>query len=88
MARKKTFTKEHLETLSAGEINRKIIYENYSLLRTLGAEDLRKEMVPVGKACKAAVGYFITSTGPKNNYEKHAKNARKINRFDICRCTL
>ena len=77
MAKKKTFTKKELETLSAGEINRKIIYENYSLLRTLGAEDLRKEMVPVGKVCKAAVGYFIGSTGPKNNYEKHCKNARK-----------
>lgn len=74
---KKTFTKKQLETLSAGEINRKIIYENYSLLKTLGAEDLRKEMVPVGKVCKTAVGYFITSTGPKNNYEKHCKNARK-----------
>ncbi|MBR3269904.1 hypothetical protein IKG07_01510 [Candidatus Saccharibacteria bacterium] len=74
---KKTFTKKELETLSAGEINRKIIYEGYSLLRTLGAENLRKEMVPVGKVCKTAVGYFITSTGPKNNYEKHCKNARK-----------
>lgn len=74
---KKTFTKKQLETLSAGEINHKIIYENYSLLRTLGAENLRKEMVPVGKVCKTAVGYFITSTGPKNNYEKHCKNARK-----------
>ncbi|MBQ6461221.1 hypothetical protein IJJ36_02190, partial [Candidatus Saccharibacteria bacterium] len=62
---KKTFTKKELETLSAGEINRKIIYENYSLLKTLGAEDLRKEMVPVGKVCKTAVGYFINSTGPK-----------------------
>ncbi|MDO4753022.1 MAG: hypothetical protein Q4A36_02230 [Candidatus Saccharibacteria bacterium] len=77
MARKKIFTKEQLETLSANEINQKIIYENYSLLRTLGAEDLRKEMVPVGKACKTVVEYFVLSTGPKNNYEKHSKNARK-----------
>lgn len=77
MARKKTFTKEQLETLSAGEINRKIIYENYSLLNSLGAEKLRKEMVPVGKVCKAAVDYFVKTTGPKNNYEKHSKNARK-----------
>ena len=74
---KKTFSKEELETLSAGEINRKIIYENYSLLRTLGAENLRKEMVPVGKVCKAAVDYFVKTTGPKNNYEKHSRNARK-----------
>lgn len=74
---KKTFSKEELETLTAGEINRKIIYENYSLLKTLGAEDLRKEMVPVGKVCKVAVDYFVKTTGPKNNYEKHSKNARK-----------
>lgn len=77
MAKKKTFTKKELETLSAGEINRKIIYENYSLLRTLGAENLRKEMVPVGKACRTVVEYFVASTGPKKDYEKHSKNARK-----------
>lgn len=74
---KKTFSKEELKTLSAGEINRKIIYENYSLLRTLGAENLRKEMVPVGKVCNTAINYFVNMTGPKNNPEKHAKNARK-----------
>ena len=77
MAKKKTFTKHELESLSADEINRKIIYDNYSLLRTLGAENLRKEMVPVGKACKTIVEYFIASTGPKNDYEKHCRNARK-----------
>lgn len=77
MAKKKTFTKHELESLSADEINRKIIYDNYSLLRTLGAENLRKEMVPVGKACKVIVEYFIASTGPKNDYEKHCRNARK-----------
>ena len=43
----------------------------------MGAEQLRKEMVPVGKACKATVGYFISSTGPKNDPVRHAKNARK-----------
>lgn len=74
---KKIFTKEELETLSAGEINRKIIYENYSLLKTLGAENLRKEMVPVGKVCKAAVDYFVKTTGPKGDPKKHSKNARK-----------
>ena len=77
MASKKVFTQKQLDELSAGEINQKIIYENYSLLWTLGAEKLRKEMVPVGKVCRMAVDYFIRSTGPKNDYEKHAKNARK-----------
>ena len=77
MSKKKTFSKKELETLSAEEINHKIIYENYSLLRSLGAEDLRKEMVPVGKVCKMAVEYFVKTTGPKDNYEKHSKNARK-----------
>ena len=74
---KKVFTKKELEELSAGEINHKIIYENYSLLKTLGGEKLRKEMVPVGKACKAAIGYFIATTGPKNDTKSHAKKARK-----------
>lgn len=74
---KKIFTKDELETLSAGEINRKIIYENYSLLKTLGAENLRKEMVPVGKVCKMAVDFFVKSTGPKNDPLKHSRNARK-----------
>ena len=77
MAKKKIFSKKELETLSAEEINRKIIYDNYSLLRTLGAENLRNEMVPVGKVCKMAVDYFVKTTGPKSNYEKHSKNARK-----------
>ena len=77
MSNKKVFTLKELEELSAGEINQKIIYENYSLLNTLGAEKLRKEMVPVGKACKAAIGYFIRTTGPKNDPKRHAKNARK-----------
>ena len=74
---KKIFTKQELEDLSPGEINQKIIYENYSLLKSLGGEKLRKEMVPVGKACNTAINLFITTTGPKNNPEKHAKNARK-----------
>ncbi|MDO4612285.1 MAG: hypothetical protein Q4B29_02390 [Candidatus Saccharibacteria bacterium] len=76
MSNKKIFSKKELAELSASEINHKIIYENYSLLRTLGGEKLRKEMVPVGAACKAAVNYFINTTGPKNEPEKHAKAAR------------
>lgn len=77
MAKKKTFTLRELDELSAGEINDKIKYENYSLLATLGAENLRKEMVPVGKVCNGVINYFLNSTGPKNNYAEHAKNARK-----------
>ena len=73
---KKVFTLNELQTLTGEEINQKIIYENYSLLKTLGAENLRKEMVPVGKICKTAIDYFISTTGPKDNYEEHAKNAR------------
>ena len=74
---KKTFTNHELETLSAEEIIDKIQHENYSLLTTLGAENLRKEMVPVGKACNAAINYFFKTTGPKNDPEKHSKAARK-----------
>lgn len=77
MSTKKVFTKKQLDTLTAEEINDKIKYENYSLLKTFGAEKLRKEMVPVGKICNTAINYFLESTGPKNDYEKHIKNARK-----------
>ena len=75
--KKKSFAKAELRNLSAEEIIKKIKYENYSLLTTLGAENLRKEMVPVGKACNAAVNYFFLATGPKNNTEKHNQAAQK-----------
>lgn len=77
MSAKKTFTITQLEKLSAEEVIEKIKYENYSLLKTLGAEKLRKEMVPVGKACNGVVNYFFTSTGPKLNTDKHNIAARK-----------
>ena len=77
MAKKKTFTLKQLESLSAEEIIDKIQHENYSLLTTLGAENLRKEMVPVGKACNAAINYFFVTTRPKNDPEKHNQAARK-----------
>ena len=77
MAEKKIFSVEELETLSAEEINHKLIYENYSLLKSLGAEKMRKEMVPVGKVCRLAVDYFLRTTGPKSDPVKHSKAARK-----------
>ncbi len=63
--------------MSAEEVIEKIKYENYSLLTTLGAEDLRKEMVPVGKACNTAINYFFGTTGPKYDVEKHNQAARR-----------
>ena len=77
MVKKKAFTIKELEALSAEEIIDKIQHQNYSLLSSLGAENLRKEMVPVGKACNTAINYFFSTTGPKNNPEKHNKAARK-----------
>ena len=74
---KKTFTKNELVELSAEEIIDKIQHENYSLLTSLGAENLRKEMVPVGKACNAAINYVFGTTGPKHDMTKHNKAARK-----------
>ena len=73
---KKTFSKEQLESLSAEEIIDKLQHENYSLLKTLGAENLRKEMVPVGKICNAAIDYVLGTTGPKNNPTEHSRHAR------------
>ncbi len=77
MVKKKVFKKSELKELSAEEVIDKIQHENYSLLTTLGAENLRKEMVPVGKACNTAINYFFGTTGPKSNPEKHNKAARK-----------
>ena len=74
---KKVFSSEELATLSAEEINHKIIYENYSLLKSLGGEKLRKEMIPVGKVCRTAINYFLATTGPKKDYALHAKSAQK-----------
>lgn len=78
MAKKKNiFTIKELETLAPEEVIRKIQQENYSLLTSLGAENLRKEMVKVGKACNTAINYFFRTTGPKNDPKKHNKSARK-----------
>ena len=73
---KKVFTLQQLEKLSAEEVIDKIQHENYSLLKTLGAEKLRKEMVPVGKICNLAIDYVLGTTGPKNDPAKHSKAAR------------
>lgn len=75
--KKKIFTKKQLKELSAEEIIDKLQHENYSLLETFGAGKLRREMVPVGKACNTAINYFLGTTRPKNNIEEHNKNARK-----------
>ena len=49
MVKKKTFDKDELAKMSAEEVIDKIQHEDYSLLTTLGAEDLREEMVNVGE---------------------------------------
>ena len=77
MHKKNIFTLKELETLSAEQVIDKIQHENYSLLTTLGADNLRKEMVPVGKACNTAINYFFRTTGPKNNIPEHNKAARR-----------
>ncbi len=76
MAKKKIFTKTELQKMSAEEIIDKIQHENYSLLNSLGAEDLRKEMVKVGKVCNSAVNYFFGTTGTKAS-EKHDRAAQR-----------
>ena len=77
MAKKKIFDKDELAKMSAEEVIDRIQHEGYSLLTTLGAEELREEMVNVGRACNAAVNYFFRTTGPKNDVEKHNRAARK-----------
>lgn len=74
---KKIFDIKLLEKMSAEEVINKLQHENYSLLKTLGAEKLRKEMVPVGKVCNTAINYVLGTTGPKSNPEEHIKSARR-----------
>ncbi len=73
---KKKFDLEELASLSAEEIIDKIQHENYSLLETLGASKLRREMVPVGKICNAAVNYVLGATAKGESEEEHARRAR------------
>lgn len=77
MQKIKTLSLSELENMSAEEVITKIQYEGYSLLTSLGADDLRKEMVPVGKLCNAAINYFFGTTRPKDNVEKHNQAARR-----------
>ena len=58
--KKNTFTLEQLETLPAEEIIDKIQHENYSLLTSVGSDDLRKEMV---KLAKPAILQLIIFSG-------------------------
>lgn len=55
MLSKKTFTELELETLTPEEIIDKIQHDGYSLLNTLGAKNLRREMAPVGAVCNIAI---------------------------------
>ncbi len=80
MSEKKVFTQKELETLNPETIIKKIQEENYSLLKSLGGEKLRKEMVPVGKICHATVNHFykgIKKDDEKIGIEKAKKNIVK-----------
>ena len=73
---KKVFSEKQLATLSAEEIIDNLQHENYSLLKTLGAEKLRKEMVPVGKICNTAINYVLGTTKKGEGPEEHSRRAR------------
>lgn len=73
---KKIFAPEELATMSAEAVVDKIRYENYSLLKTLGANGLRREMAPIGKICNTVVNFAIKTTGPKSNEAEHSRHAR------------
>lgn len=74
---KKVFDLNRLEKMSAEEVIDKIQHEGYSLLRTLGADGMRREMVPVGKICNLAINYVLGTTGPKGASAEHTSRARK-----------
>lgn len=74
---KKVFDLNQLEKMSAEEVIDKIQHEGYSLLKTLGADGMRREMVPVGKICNLAINYVLGTTGPKGASAEHTSRARK-----------
>ncbi|MBO4813279.1 hypothetical protein J5491_03990 [Candidatus Saccharibacteria bacterium] len=75
--KKNVFSEKELSQLSAEKIIDMIQHENYSLLTSLGAEDLRKEMVPVGKVCNAVINYIFRTTRKKGTQTEYDREARK-----------
>lgn len=73
---KKAFDLKQLETMPAEEVIDKIQHGGYSLLKTLGADGMRREMVPVGKICKLAINYVLGTTRPHVVSEEHTEAAR------------
>ena len=73
---KKKFDLVKLEKMSAEEVIDKIQHDGYSLLETLGAHKMRREMVPVGKICNTAVNYVLGATLKGESEEKHSSRAR------------
>ena len=75
---KNTFTLYELQSLTPEEIIHKIQHENYSLLTSLGAENLRKEMVPIGKVCHLVTNYFYDAKAKKDPRAKIIKALQKL----------
>ena len=72
----KTFDLRQLNDMAAKEVIDKIQHEGYSLLKSLGADDLRQEMVTVGSACNVALNY-VYKGGASGKARKGPAAARK-----------
>lgn len=79
MVPRKTFTEKELVELSAEVIIDRMQHQHYSLLDSLGAKKLRREMVPAGIACNQLINYLLNSTAAlKVKGERaHIQAARK-----------
>lgn len=73
---KKTFSIAELNSLSADEVIDKMQHDGYSLLKSLDANGMRREMVPVGKICRFAINYVLGTTRPGGISEEHSRAAR------------
>lgn len=73
---KKTFALDALVEMSAEQVIEKIQHEGYSLLKTLGAERMRREMAPIGAICNRVVDHAVNTTGPAGDNAKHSQAAR------------
>ncbi len=72
---KNTFSPTDLKKLSSEQIVDKLEHQNYSLLKSLGGEKLRREMVPVGKVCHMVINH-VYRVGHKKQPEIRLEKAK------------
>lgn len=71
----KTLAPEEMRSLPTVQLLEEINYKRLSLLKSIGADDLRKEMVPTGLVCRALVAWICRE---KDDSKLRAKAAKLL----------